>query len=202
MDRTRRPHRGRAAAGLGGVALLLIAASAWLAVVASEPPPTSSALTPSAGAGIGAALVITAFSAVGTLILSQRPRNGIGWLFTIDGLLAAAITFCSLYGSVALETDPGSLPGGEVASWISDMIYVPLFAALTVYLFLLFPDGSLRTRAERIVALVGGVGIGLWVLGTAIEPHLNSARRDLVAAPLNDPLQETTRCSRSAISTR
>ena len=30
----------------------------------------------------------------------------------------------------------------------------------------------------------------------------NSVRRDLVAAPFNDPLQETTRCSRSAISTR
>jgi len=175
-DRTRRPHAGRAAAALGGLALLLTAATAWLAVVTSEPT-SSLGSQPSAGAAIALALVVLAFSAVGTLILSQRPRNGIGWLFTVDGLLAATITFCSVYASLALETDPGSLPAGDVVAWIGDMIYLPLFAALTVYLFLLFPDGSLRTRAERIVALVGGVGLGLSVLGTAIEPQLYSYPR-------------------------
>jgi signal transduction histidine kinase len=174
MDRTR-PHAARAAAALGGLAFLLIAASTWLTLLASEQPPTSS--LGSVGAAIGLALVILPFPVVGTLILSQRPRNGIGWLFSIDGLLAAAITFCNIYASVALETDPGSLPGGEVVSWIGDMIYLPLFAALTVYLFLLFPDGSLRTKAERIVALVGGVGLGLSVLGTALEPNLYSYPR-------------------------
>lgn len=175
MDRTRRPPSGRAAAALGALALLLITASAWLAIVAPEQPPTSPlGSTPSVFGAIGLALVILAFSAVGTLILSQRPRNGIGWLFTTDGLLAATITSCSVYATVALETDPGSLPGGVVVAWIGDMIYLPLFAALTVYLFLLYPDGSLRTRAERIVALVGGVGLGLSVLGTMIEPHLYS----------------------------
>jgi hypothetical protein len=77
---------------------------------------------------------------VGTIIVSRRSGNPIGWLLCAIGLFWASNTFFGLYAIRALVAYPGSLPAGEVAAWIDTWVVYPAFGLLA-FLFFLFPDG-------------------------------------------------------------
>ncbi len=79
------------------------------------------------------------------LVASRRPRNPIGWLALMAGLVLAASTFCTSYALHAIYAAPGSLPGARAALWIvNSFALVPI--GTVVFLFLLFPTGRLRSR--------------------------------------------------------
>jgi len=81
------------------------------------------------------------YSTVGAVIVPRLPpRNLIGWLFCAIGLLWAVIHFSGEYAIYALLAKPGSLPAGDVASWVYSWLWVPDFG-LIVFLGLLFPNG-------------------------------------------------------------
>ncbi|MDQ3659387.1 MAG: hypothetical protein M3338_06900, partial [Actinomycetota bacterium] len=114
------------------------------------------------------ALVATPFAVVGVLVASRRPRNPIGWLFLVFGVVAAFTSFGDRYASYALVEHPGSLPGGAWVAWLSSGIWHPAFGFF-VFAFLLFPDGRLTSARWRRVAwiaaanyLMGGVLGLLW----------------------------------------
>jgi signal transduction histidine kinase len=117
-------------------------------------------------------VVALVYAGVGAAIVARRPHNALGRLFVVDGLLLAVVVFTGVYGYHAIVAEPGSLPAGRWAAWITDALYVPLFACFAVLLFLLFPDGRLRTRAERRLALLTAAGVVVGLVGTAIEPAL------------------------------
>jgi len=114
------------------------------------------------------ALVATPFAVVGVLVASRRPRNPIGWLFLVFGVVAAFTSFGDRYASYALVEHPGSLPGGNWVAWLSSGIWHPAFGFF-VFAFLLFPNGRLPSARWRPVAwiaaanyLMGGVLGLLW----------------------------------------
>jgi hypothetical protein len=114
------------------------------------------------------ALVATPFAVVGVLVASRRPRNPIGWLLLVFGVVAAFTAFGDRYASYALVEHPGSLPGGDWVAWLSSGIWHPAFGFF-VFAFLLFPNGRLPSARWRPVAwtagvnyLVGGVLGLLW----------------------------------------
>jgi len=113
-----------------------------------------------------------AFSLVGAVVISKRPDNGLGWVFAVGGALVAMDILVTGYGYRAVAADPGSLPAGRAAAWVGDIEALVGFGFLTVFLFLLFPEGRLRTRAERRTAVVAVVGIGLNMLAAIVEPTL------------------------------
>jgi hypothetical protein len=104
------------------------------------------------------------YSTVGAVIVPRMPpENPIGWLFCAIGLLWAVIHFSGEYAIYALLAAPGSLPAGEVASWVYCWLWVPDFG-LIVYLGLLFPNGRLPSdrwrwfaRLSAFLTLVGAV---------------------------------------------
>jgi hypothetical protein len=61
-------------------------------------------------------VVAVTFPALGLLILSRRPKHPIGWLFCGAGLAAALDHFCGEYAIYALQSQPNSLPGGEISA--------------------------------------------------------------------------------------
>jgi signal transduction histidine kinase len=97
-----------------------------------------------------------ALPVVGFVLASRRPGNRIGWLFLAGGLALALRAFAHHYGLHVLVAAPGSLPGGRVAIWFSNWIW-PIPLASLAFVFLLFPDGHLRSPRWRPAAwFVGG----------------------------------------------
>jgi signal transduction histidine kinase len=112
-----------------------------------------------------------AYSLIGALILSRRTGNGLGWVFAFGGVAAATFSITQEYAADALSTDPDSL-GGRVAAWITDISNPLSIGLLTVFVYLLFPEGRFEGRSRRRAAVVAAVGIGLAMAGAVLEPRL------------------------------
>ena len=113
-----------------------------------------------------------AFPTVGALIAANRPRNPIGWILIAAGLSGALVLFASEYALYALFSDPGALPGGRVAAWVSAWAGTVAFGVIFTYLFLLFPDGRLPSARWRPVAWAAAVALGLVMITSALKPRL------------------------------
>ena len=119
--------------------------------------------------GVDAVLAL-AFPTVGAIIASRRPGNAVGWIFCAVGLCGGAEIFTVGYGIYALVTNPGSLPGGVIATWIGTWVWLPSVTLTITFLLLLFPHGRLLSSRWRPVAwLAAGVTIASVVL-LAIVP--------------------------------
>ena len=108
-----------------------------------------------------------ALSTAGAIIITQRPKNAIGWLSCTIGLTIGLNHFTDEYVTYALLAQPGSLPGSEVAAWLTSWIWVPSLGLL-VFLLLLFPTGRLPSSRWRwfagfsaLIVLVGTVSVAL-----------------------------------------
>ena len=100
--------------------------------------------------------VLLVFAIMGTLVAARQPRNPIGWLLFAMGVFKIVGFLAVEYAIHALFWKPGVLQWGEVAAWLWNFLYVPLFLALPVIL-LLFPDGRLPSPRWRWLAVV------LWI---------------------------------------
>jgi len=127
-----------------------------------------------------------AFAPMGALIASRRPENPIGWIACGIGLLEVASGAVYEYAARALLVDPGSLPGGALASWLSAWTWAPGLA-LVAFLMLLFPTGSPPTRRWIWVGWVAAANL-LVLTGSAMSlwPRRGVAllRNTLPSAPL------------------
>ena len=104
---------------------------------------------------------------MGIVIASRRLENPIGWLFLAAGLALGLGSFSRAYALHALVVDPGSLPGGRTVGWIANAIW-PIPVGLLPFLFLLFPDGHLRSPRWRRAAWFSGAVLVLILFTTVI----------------------------------
>ena len=109
-------------------------------------------------------------STVGALIVSNRPRHPIGWIFAWFGLLSGAQVLLEEYRVYALLTMGGSLPAGEISAWIANWIWLPAIAPAITLLFLLFPTGRLLSPAWRPVAWLAAIIAAASTLIIAFTP--------------------------------
>ena len=109
---------------------------------------------------------------VGALIATRHPRNKIGWLFCSTGLAISIGFFLQLYADYALFNEPGSLPGGDIASWGASLLQPFGLFVSPIFLMLLFPSGRPTSRFWRglLRSLILVVFLGM--LGAALEPGL------------------------------
>jgi hypothetical protein len=110
-----------------------------------------------------------AFSTVGALIASRRRENPIGWLLLGTGILYAIEIFTGNYSVYALFTEPGSLPGGVVAAWLTSWVWIS-GGSLVLFVFLFFPDGRLPSRRWRPVAWLVLINAALSIAPYAFGP--------------------------------
>ncbi len=108
--------------------------------------------------GLGAPRIVTdflivlpviAFAGVGTLILLRRPGNVTGWVVQAIGASIGTTAFGTGYGVRGLLVAPDSLPGPDVAIWLSTWLYFPSVFLGVIVLLLTFPDGKLLSRRWR-----------------------------------------------------
>ncbi|MEV4513391.1 histidine kinase [Dactylosporangium sp. NPDC049525] len=108
---------------------------------------------------------------LGAFIVTRHPRHQVGWLFVCSGLLRAVAAAAEAWSHRALVTDPGSLPGGALASWLA-WAFLPSVAAAPM-IVVLFPDGRLPGPAWRVVPVLAGVIVTVYgvVVPLAIWPY-------------------------------
>jgi hypothetical protein len=115
-------------------------------------------------------LPILGFATVGAFVASRQPQNRIGWIFCWAGFLIAVAVFSGEYAIRALIGSPGSLPGGDWATWVSNWLFIPALFLAGFLLLLLFPDGHLLTRRWVLALWIGVAGVGMLSLGAAFKP--------------------------------
>jgi uncharacterized membrane protein YidH (DUF202 family) len=114
-------------------------------------------------------LSFAVFLPVGAVVAARHPGNPVGWLFIALGMSEVLSVAFQEYAVVSLLWHPGSLPGGEGASWLTSWVWVPGLS-LFPFLVLLFPTGHLPSPRWRWLAwvaalntvLVTAAGISLW----------------------------------------
>jgi hypothetical protein len=109
------------------------------------------------------------FPPLGLLLASRRPEHPIGWLLCAVGLLEGLDHFCGEYSVYALQAEPGFLPAGQAAAWVTSWVYVPVIT-LGFFFTLLFPDGRLPSPRWRPVAWLVGITAMAWATAAALMP--------------------------------
>jgi hypothetical protein len=104
---------------------------------------------------------------IGALIVVGDRRHLLAWLLIVGGVFLAVYNLAAQYAPLALGLTSRrlSLPGGDLASWLTGWTNVPGIVILAVFVILLFPDGRLPSRRWWPVAWAGAVAL---VVPTAI----------------------------------
>ncbi len=166
---------------LTAMPLLRRPAAAWWVVVVAPAVLVAGAVLRSlngsavqeAVAGVALGLPFLGFAVVGALVLSARPGHFMGRLLCGIGLGVLVVELVTGYANLALAPEPPDLPGGLAAAWLDVVAGNSVFAALFMFLPLLFPDGRPPSDRWRPVAwaAVGAVAAQTVVaaLGSTIE---------------------------------
>jgi hypothetical protein len=118
------------------------------------------------------------FGLVGTLLLWRRPRNRVAWVMTAIAVSFALWFLARQYAVFTLVTEPGSLPEGVFALWLTTGFADLGWALSFTFLPLLFPDGEIPSRRWRPVALLAAMVVVFNVVQGQLLPH-----HDLVVPP-------------------
>ena len=149
-------------------AVLFVASFPLLFLARSVRVPESWDANLSIGNQLSSVLMLV-FSVVGALIASRHPRNPIGWIFLVDGLLWNFLGFTDYYGIYGVAS-PGSLPFPVLVAGFSNFLWVPAVGLLGTYAIMLFPDGKLPSRRWRPLAWLTGVTLVSVSLLVALSP--------------------------------
>ncbi|HET7237057.1 MAG TPA: histidine kinase [Actinomycetota bacterium] len=125
------------------------------------------------------ALYAIAFATVGLVIALRRPEHPIGWMMLASGgLLGATQQITDQYARYTL-LGTGTLPGGDVAAWLQDWIWLPEFAMLGLAL-LLIPDGHLPSSRWKVVAWGLVLATALAAVARSLSPGPIESFREAV----------------------
>ena len=102
---------------------------------------------------------------IGMVLASRAPANKIGWVFLVAAIGIGISGFSQQYAIYALRADPGSLPAPLFFGWLANWTW-PIALCMLLFLFLLFPDGHLRSRRWLPVGWVAGGLLALLTLGS------------------------------------
>jgi hypothetical protein len=135
-------------------------------------------------------LYAVGFGGVGALLTWRRPGHPVGWIFAAAGMVEA-VDFATFEYGLAVAVGRG-LPDGEYVGWLQLWIWVPFITLITVYLFLLFPDGRLPGPRWRLASWAAGGFSVIAIAGLAFtpgseRPNLPALRNPFGVAPAAVP---------------
>ncbi len=114
-------------------------------------------------------LALGTFAGVGLVIALRRPDHAVGWLFLVAGAFYALTLTLDAYSWRALVVPGGSLPGGEVAAWLTSFLWLPALGS-TLVAIVLFPDGRAPSPRWRPVIGLLVVALSVTVVTAAFAP--------------------------------
>ena len=108
--------------------------------------------------GLDAAILAACWAVTGALLITARPRNAVGWLVLLCGVLQGWANFGNEYGSYGVAVAD---PGWPLADWVaqsSSMIYLPSLVLPITVILAVYPDGRLASRRWRLPVIATSVG--------------------------------------------
>ncbi|MGH2377848.1 MAG: hypothetical protein ACRDGT_05175 [Candidatus Limnocylindria bacterium] len=96
------------------------------------------------------ALGYLAYSIVGALVVQRQPRLIVAWILVGIGLSGTVTMIVDRYAAYSVFVDP-SVPWAASLGWLGGWLWMPGDIAITTFLPLLFPNGSLPSRRWRPV---------------------------------------------------
>jgi hypothetical protein len=119
------------------------------------------------------------YATIGLVLTLRRPANPIGWLYAAAGLAwSLPIPGDPWVGQLLAEDRPLPL-AAQAAAVYGEFSWAPATVLGVTLPALLVPDGRLRSRRWRIVAVSGVAAAALVVVGTGLSPvRLNDTSID------------------------
>jgi signal transduction histidine kinase len=106
-----------------------------------------------------------AYAIVGGLVASKHPRNLIGWIFIAVSWLYGISLARDVYQAFGLEMGAtGSVPA------LADNLWIPRVLLPTLFVFLLFPDGTHLSRRWEIIFWLAASGLVAQHIALALHP--------------------------------
>jgi hypothetical protein len=146
--------------GLAALALVAVLAGPVLHIATGSS--SGEALEDAADIGL---VFSIAFPVLGALVVRRRGSHLVGWLMTGIGTSIALHSLADTWARIALIDEPGSLPWGSFAAWITGWLWLPGWVLATSLLPVALPDG--RPRGRRL-ALAWADGISVAAVTAAI----------------------------------
>ncbi len=118
--------------------------------------------------GLDAAILAACWAITGALLITARPRNAVGWLVLLCGVLQGWANFGNEYGSYGVAVAD---PGWPLADWVaqsSSMIYLPSLILPITVILAVYPDGRLASRRWRLPVIATSVGLAAITLGAML----------------------------------
>jgi signal transduction histidine kinase len=123
------------------------------------------------------------FSLIGALLVSRRPRNGIGWIFLGIGLVVAIDGVTGAYMFRSQQVHP--LPAVAWVAWLHAWgIWLVYPSGLATFLFLLFPDGRFQSRRWRRLGWVAATCALAGIVVNMVSPTISVTGYRSIRNPL------------------
>ncbi|MGA8044769.1 MAG: sensor histidine kinase [Dermatophilaceae bacterium] len=121
----------------------------------------------SSASSLWVGLVVAGFALSGAVLIRLRPRNPIGWILVISGLLQVTNLAADAYSTRALTDPDASLPLGLTAAWVASWTWLPSLLLPVTLLPPLYPTGRPPSTFWSWHVRLALIGIGLAVLAVA-----------------------------------
>jgi MFS family permease len=160
IDRRPETRLGRVKSAVQWAVILALAAGGLANLLLPQPVADSNDDV----AFILSATITLLFGGVGALVVNRQPRNAVGWLLWLTGVLVGvsmASTAIARWSLGAFDVPP---PPAVLAAWITQWAFSPTLVTALFVLPLLFPDGrppSRRWRWALAFAVLATVAAGL-----------------------------------------
>jgi signal transduction histidine kinase len=151
---------GRTRTGVAVAATLLCVAAAalaaWVAARVADPPAST----------LGGVFGVV-YAATGAVLVHLRPRNAIGWLLVLTGLLQALSVGGGAYGGYGVDV---AEPDWPLAPWVAlttSMVWLTSLVLPATVLVAVYPEGRLPARWWRwpVAAVSAGLAVVAVVTG-------------------------------------
>ena len=111
-----------------------------------------------------------AFAVVGSLLVTKRPTNVVGWIMATVALMVAILPIGGTYAAYVISTRGRPNVLAVIGAWTQTWYWYVLLSLAIIYLPLLFPDGRLLSRRWLPIAVLPGIGtLGITILGALVD---------------------------------
>jgi signal transduction histidine kinase len=119
-------------------------------------------------------------AAIGALLVHLRPRNSIGWLLVLTGLLQGLSVGLGAYGAYGVDVAERAWPLAPWSAQLSSVLWFPSVLVPATVLVAVYPSGRPVARWWRWP--IGAVAAGLTVL-TLVGTFSQEAYDDIASGP-------------------